>query len=454
MIVLYRLFSPLLICIYHVLAETVFSGKLRETWQIRWVVTNGKREHAFKSVNRALFAKRPIWIHAASGEFEYAKSVIRTLVAQGETEIVVSYFSPTYAENIRRFPGVKASFPLPFDRLDWMAELITHLSPRCLLIARTDAWPMLIEACNNANVPTLLFSATFHAGSKRMAPWARALTAQTLSKISKIHCVAKEDAELLHRLGVQTNGPERIQVAGDSRYDQVLARLENPKPIPEELRTRLRPSVFVAGSIWDEDIPAIVEASIGSITGKDGQNGCANRLTTVLVPHEPTEEHLRFIETRLRGLRSQTGQLTFQRLSSLLRTPSDSTLDFVLVDSVGLLAELYTLGQIAFVGGSFRGSVHSVMEPLAAGCITLVGPDHLNNREAIEFQLVRISENGCTAVLAAQSVAQLRDRLQLALETLKTASETKATIQNEVRTRGGATTAVVRWLNELQALRR
>lgn len=123
----------------------------------------------------------------------------------------------------------------------------------------------------------------------------------------------------------------------------------------------------------------------------------------------------------------------------------------MLVDSVGLLAELYTLGQIAFVGGSFRGSVHSVMEPLAAGCITLVGPDHLNNREAVEFQLVRVSENGCTAVLTAQTAAQLKDRLQLALEALSTANGTKAKIQTEVRNRGGATATVVRWLNELQS---
>ena len=42
-----------------------------------------------------------------------------------------------------------------------------------------------------------------------------------------------------------------------------------------------------------------------------------------------------------------------------------SAVDVLVVDSVGLLAKLYGLADIAFVGGSFRGSVHNVMEPAA-----------------------------------------------------------------------------------------
>ena len=420
---LYRLISPLLISLYGLLARTVLSGKLRETWTIRWRLKSGKPEHAFKDLDRAAIGENPIWIHAASGEFEYAKSVIRALVAAGETDIVVSYFSPTYAENIRRFPGVKASFPLPFDRYDWMLELTKWLKPRCLLIARTDAWPMLVDAAVDSKVQTLLFSATFHAGSKRMAPWARGLTSATLSKINEIHCVSADDASLLRKLGAQ-----HVHVAGDSRYDQVLARLENPKPIPEKLRCALHPTVFVAGSIWDEDVPPVLEASSGK------------GLTTILVPHEPNEKHLSFIEARL----SSMPRVTFARLSKL--SEPTAPLDYVLVDSVGLLAELYTLGQIGFVGGSFRGSVHSVMEPLAAGCITLVGPDHLNNREAIEFQTIQVAANECSAVLAGQSASDLQIKLKLAIETLKSSSRINETITEEVRRRGGATASVISWI--------
>ncbi|MBL7689164.1 MAG: hypothetical protein JNJ49_14105 [Bdellovibrionaceae bacterium] len=147
-----------------------------------------------------------------------------------------------------------------------------------------------------------------------------------------------------------------------------------------------------------------------------------------------------FIEDKLRSMQG----VTFERLSMLseITTP----LDYVLVDSVGLLAELYTLGQIGFVGGSFRGSVHSVMEPLAAGCITLVGPDHLNNREAIEFQSINVAANECSAVLASKNAIDLQIKLQLAIETLKSSSGINRTITDEVRKRGGATASVISWI--------
>ncbi|MBK7891349.1 MAG: hypothetical protein IPJ84_11015 [Bdellovibrionales bacterium] len=147
-----------------------------------------------------------------------------------------------------------------------------------------------------------------------------------------------------------------------------------------------------------------------------------------------------FIEGKLRAMQG----VTFERLSKLSETVAP--LDYVLVDSVGLLAELYTLGQIGFVGGSFRGSVHSVMEPLAAGCITLVGPDHLNNREAIEFQSINVAANECSAVLASKNAIDLQVKLKLAVETLNSSIGIKDAITEEVRKRGGATASVITWI--------
>jgi len=48
-----------------------------------------------------------VWFHCASGEFEYAKPVITLLKAQlPQVKVVVTFFSPTYADNIRKFSGV------------------------------------------------------------------------------------------------------------------------------------------------------------------------------------------------------------------------------------------------------------------------------------------------------------------------------------------------------------
>src|SRR6185437_15712095 len=62
------------------------------------------------------FDRPPIWIHASSGEFEYARPVIRQLKAADPAQpIVVTYFSPSYASAIAATPGVDWSTPLPLD---------------------------------------------------------------------------------------------------------------------------------------------------------------------------------------------------------------------------------------------------------------------------------------------------------------------------------------------------
>jgi len=55
----------------------------------------------------------------------------------------------------------------------------------------------------------------------------------------------------------------------------------------------------------------------------------------------------------------------------------------VLVDQVGILAELYTTASLAYVGGGFhRSGLHSVIEPAAAGVPVLFGPRHGGSRDA------------------------------------------------------------------------
>jgi 3-deoxy-D-manno-octulosonic-acid transferase len=58
----------------------------------------------------------------------------------------------------------------------------------------------------------------------------------------------------------------------------------------------------------------------------------------------------------------------------------------VLVDRVGVLADLYALADAAYVGGGFghRG-LHSIIEPAALGVPVLFGPQHGNAREADEL---------------------------------------------------------------------
>ncbi len=336
---------------------------------------------------------------------------------------MVTYFSPSIAKAVGNFPGVDFSTPVPWDRPKVFAEFLDWHQPRALLIARTDTWPEMIRSAHDANIPSLLFSATLAENSGRARGLGRWASESTLSFLTQIDCVSDQDFATFSSLGLG----DKTRVQGDTRYDQVIARLKNPRPIRESLFNEVsRNSCLVAGSTWEEDEAVLIDLAVSF-------KSATEKINFVLVPHEPTEAHLTALETRLKtqGLASvRYTQATFWKPGQVL-----------LVDQIGILAELYAHARFAFVGGSFKKTVHSVMEPLAAGCVTFVGPKHLNNREALEFKKLPLGL-GVTCVGTIGSAPEFSAQLRLAM---KLDVKTDEKIRDEVRRRTGKTAAVIEW---------
>ena len=164
-------------------------------------------------------------------------------------------------------------------------------------------------------------------------------------------------------------------------------------------------------------------------------------LRLILVPHEPTKGHLQSLEKQLAKMGIK---------GSRYSQAENWDTEVLLVDQIGILAELYSWGDIAFVGGSFRGSVHSVMEPLAAGLITLVGPHHGNNREALEFKSLPLPQGpDFTMVISCRDKKDLKETLAKLAMNRAHISEWKSTIQDEVQRRTGATARLTLALEKL-----
>jgi 3-deoxy-D-manno-octulosonic-acid transferase len=361
---------------------------------------------------------RPFWIHAASGEIEYARPVIRELRKQfPRVPVIVTYSSPSAKKILQGLPEIAAWGALPWDQRSRCRAFLQAWRPRCLLIARTDVWPVMAETCRREKIPSLLFSATFAENSSRLDGISGRITTWALNSLREIQCVSQEDLQQLGRLPVRTP----VRVCGDTRFEQVFYRLENPKPLKESLRPAAT-AVLVAGSTWPEDEQVLIPAF----------RSVKSRCKLVLAPHEIQSAHLEAIEALL----CQNG-LTFCRYS---RASEWKTEDVLIVDEVGILAELYTWGTFSFVGGSFRKQVHSVMEPLAAGLPVLVGPFHANNREALEFKNQRcedypiVQEVKTSAELALcleNSIRKIPASFAAALK--QTLAENRSSTENVIR---------------------
>jgi hypothetical protein len=251
-----------------------------------------------------------------------------------------------------------------------VGEALDALRPDVIAFSKTDVWPNLTREAARRGVRLLMISGTLPASSSRLRGPARRLLLPAYRRLDHIAAISREDAERFGSLGVP---PGRRSVMGDAHFDRVLARVAAIDRQSGLLRRLEVPQpVLVAGSTWPAD-----EQRLLGVLAALREAGAP--LRTILVPHEPSEEHLRQTEARLAAL-----GLASVRLGSLQGAWTGE--EILLVDRVGVLGELYALAAIAYVGGGYGSAgLHSVLEPAAFGIPVLFGPRHTNAREAGEL---------------------------------------------------------------------
>lgn len=316
---------------------------------------------------------RPLaWFHAPSvGEGLQARAVIEALRARRpEVQIAYTFFSPSAEGFARGVPADWADY-LPLDLPDDVGRALDLLRPAALAFSKTDVWPTLARAADQRGVRLALLSATLPAGSSRLGGPARWLLTPAYRRLQCVAAISGADADRFAALGVPA---ARRTVMGDARFDQVWARAEERDLAAPLLRpfADSRAPTLVAGSTWpiDEErlLPAVRRC-----------RDAGQPLRVILVPHEPTPDHLAATEALLDRL-----GLAHARLGAVL----DGGLvpEVVVVDRVGVLGSLYAVADLAYVGGGWgRAGLHSVLEPAAFGAPVLFGPWHANAREAAEL---------------------------------------------------------------------
>jgi 3-deoxy-D-manno-octulosonic-acid transferase len=315
---------------------------------------------------------RPLaWFHAPSvGEGLQAVAVMEEVRRlRPELQVVYTFFSPSAEGLARRIPADFAGY-LPLDTRRAVGEALDALQPEVIAFSKTDVWPNLTREAARRGVRLLMISGTLPASSSRLRGLARRLLLPAYRRLDHVAAISLEDAERFGSLGVP---PGRRSVMGDAHFDRVLSRVAAIDRQSGLLRRLEVPQpVLVAGSTWPAD-----EQRLLGVLAELREAGAP--LRTILVPHEPSEEHLRQTEARLAAL-----GLASVRLGSLQGAWTGE--EILLVDRVGILGELYALAAIAYVGGGYGSAgLHSVLEPAAFGIPVLFGPRHTNAREAGEL---------------------------------------------------------------------
>ncbi len=348
-----------------------FSPKIREGL--------AGRRSVFDSIEAQLGSARKLsqtaWFHFTSvGEFEQAKPLIEAF--KNEVRIVLTYFSPSVHPNVSNYPHHDAAIYLPLDTSQNAKRLFQIIRPSLLVFSKFDIWPNLVWHAAKYRVPIALIAGTLHPHSKRLASFARPFFREIHRHIS-IHCVISEDDAQRFRMICPQSA--QIEVTGDTRFDRVYQRAVAINGETEFFsgQSTLQRPILIAGSTYLEEERVLLEAYHRLRENASHNPDSENLPHLILVPHEPTAVRIDEIQAQLDHL-----GLSRVRFSELQEDVDLGQIDVIVIDTVGLLAQLYQLGDVAFVGGSFHGSVHNVMEPAAMAKPILFGPTIHNAYEA------------------------------------------------------------------------
>ncbi len=353
------------------------------------LMVRGQKEQKPLLSGKNALPKGAIWIHAASvGEFEQARPLIERIRKEKPAQkIILTFFSPSGYELRKDYEEVDKVLYLPFATRRNAKRFLDAIQPKMAIFVKYEFWPAYLRELKKRQIPTYLISAIFRPGQLFFKPWGKAHL-RLLNCFTHIFVQNEASCRLL-----QEHAITHVTIAGDTRFDRVAEHkeAEERKPSPEkEQDARLAPirhftdgceRVIVAGSTWPED-EKLLKRFITSCAAENG-----NKVRLILVPHEIDEEHLHFIFQLFKGRILRYSVLSGPLNSGLINSTDTEDLrvpkpDVLLVDSIGLLASIYPLGHVAYIGGGFGAGIHNTIEAAVHNMPVVFGPNYHHFREA------------------------------------------------------------------------
>ncbi len=315
---------------------------------------------------------RPVWLHGSSlGELNGLLPYAQYLKKNG-IPVWITCFTPSGRSFIERM-GLEGSY-IPLDIQNYTERFIRRIKPRAFILAETEIWPVTILTTLLSGIPCMMVNARLSRKSLRGYRFLGSLPAGMLSCFTGILTRSDEDSKRFLSMGIDKR---IICTSGDSK---MLADHGEPPP---GWRAALDTdkSVLVAGSTRKGEEEPLLKAA--QSTG----------YFPVIVPR-----HLERIE-EVWEIMTRIG-FTPVKWSSLTASHNE-TIDFdsVLVDVHGVLAKMYGVGDVAFVGGTLVPvGGHNVLEPIMRGIPFIVGPHHSSFAEVVK----KLTTSGIAHITSSQ----------------------------------------------------
>ncbi len=295
--------------------------------------------------------EKVIWFHCASlGEFEQGRPVLESFKQQYPAySILLTFFSPSGYEVRKHYPQADFICYVPWDTPARAEAFVTAANAEKVIFVKYEFWPNLIAAIRRSGAQLVGISVILRPSQAFFKPWGGYMR-EALTSFDHLFVQNAETGALLESIGYT-----RFTVAGDTRFDRVLATAQAAEEVPGIREFLGEAPVLVAVSVWPEDMEVLIPFI------RQHQE-----MKFILAPHDIKPE-------QIEAWRQKTGGVLFSELPGRGQV--------LYINNVGLLSKLYKYGQYAFVGGAYRTGLHNILEPVVFGM-----PVFFGNKKYKKFQ--------------------------------------------------------------------
>ena len=334
-----------------------------------------------------------IWIHAVSvGETLAVTGLVQELKRRHpERRILMSHVTPAGRQagdgrlpaalaastdggntTAPAAPVVAGRFFLPLDWAWSTRRVVARIHPALLVIVETELWPNLLRSAHRFGARVVLVNARLSDQSFRGYRLARPFMRRVLENVDGVCAQTPADAERFELLGSPAG---RVVITGNIKFDgRAPERGALPCMLEKALGAAPRAPIIVAGSTMAGEEEMVLDA------WRDIRRSHPQGLL-ILAPRHPARfEYVAQLLARS-GLRPG---VDFVRRTALATGDEElahqmESPEILLLDTIGELAGVFELADVAFVGGSLvAAGGHNVLEPAFWAKPILFGP-HMEN---------------------------------------------------------------------------
>ena len=314
--------------------------------------------------------KKSIWLHAVSvGEINATEGLIKEIKKNfPDYSLVVTTVTATGQEvakkKLAETADIISYFPYDFDFSTNSA--IDNFNPALVIIAETEIWPGFIKQANKREIPLLLVNGRISPNSFKGYRKLKFFFKKVLNKFSLILMQTETDKDRITQIGAPTDITE---VMGNLKFD-ITNKLEKEKVETPKNELKIgNNKVLIAGSTHQGEDEITLEAY--KSLKQEFQD-----LKLLIAPRHPERNE------NVLNLIKNTG--IKHGLRSLNNNFEES--DIIMLDTMGELGKLYSISNIAFIGGSFSGTGgHNPLEPAIYGIPVISGPTVFNFKDIFKF---------------------------------------------------------------------